>query len=362
MPAIDYDNARSVLEEHFARAEGSALQGEGARVATEIVQAYDVLFASRTQAYREVLLGCILARLQDKDINIRLPYVNQGPDAYNGRTLDEKVVNPFLRSKKVPSSKGPFLSVFRRSVRFDQATRDGVRDKDAFDKLLCVIEALEATRAQTELVHILEYHLRRFVELREESEIQVSKLRRISLEQCGALISGSLDTPSGGRFPMFLIVATFRTIATVFELDWTVEFQGINVADRASGAGGDVTIRKKGEVVLTAEVTERVVSRSRVVSTFDTKIAPNAIGDYLFFIKDRDQAKAAIKQANRYFSQGHEVNFLEITNWIVTMLSVLGAKGREIFMNEMTLFLENVDVPKTLKIAWNDMIARIASS
>ena len=160
---------------------------------------------------------------------------------------------------------------------------------------------------------------------------------------------------------MFLIVAAFKAIKDVFQLDWEIEYQGINVADQASGAGGDVTIKKGGEIVLAAEITERSVDKSRVISTFDTKIAPNAIEDYLFFIKDRENASAAFEQARRYFSQGHEVNFLEIKNWIVTMLSVLRKKGRNTFMKEMVSSLDAIETPTSLKIAWNEIIGDIAS-
>jgi hypothetical protein len=80
--------------------------------------------------------------------------------------------------------------------------------------------------------------------------------------------------------------------------------QGINVADSASGAGGDVTLVENGRIVLAAEVTERRVDKSRVVATFDTKIAPCGIEDYLFVVKDNADIAAAMDQARRYFSQG----------------------------------------------------------
>src|SRR5271157_1327940 len=103
------------------------------------------MFQSTTQAYREVLLGCSIARIQDRRINVRLPYINLGEGAFNGRTLDERVVNPFLQANRIPSSRGPYLGVFRRSVRFDQSTRTGVRDKDGYDSFLALIAYLEDT-------------------------------------------------------------------------------------------------------------------------------------------------------------------------------------------------------------------------
>lgn len=360
MPKLDYDAALKRLEENFAEVESKYIEGIFPAVDQGIYEIFNLLFSSKTQAYREVLLGCILVKLQDKTFNIHLPYINQGPRAYNGRTLDERVINPFLRSKKTPCSKGPFLSVFRRSVKFDNTTREGVRDKAGFDSLIRVINTLEESKKE-EVLAIFKYTLYRFIRLREESTIEILKFKRISLEQCDSLISKLLNIQSGGRFPLYLIVAAFKAIKEVFELDWDIEFQDINVADFPSGAGGDVTLKQNGDIVLAAEITERPVEKSRVISIFDTKIAPNAIEDYLFFIKDYTQAKEALDQARRYFSQGHEVNFMEIKNWIVVMLSVLGKRGRDIFMKEMVSFLDDVDIPKALKIAWNEIITSIAS-
>jgi hypothetical protein len=179
------------------------------------------------------------ARLSDPKIDITKPYVNQGDDAYNGRTLDERVVNPFLHERRIPSSKGPFLAAFRRSVRFDESTREGLRDKESYDSLLSLIKLLKKARNEKALLTILWYTLYRFIKLRIASEIPLVKLRRISLEQYGHLIEGLLHTPSGGRFPMMPAESTFIAIKRVYNLPWEIEVQGINVADKFSGAGAD---------------------------------------------------------------------------------------------------------------------------
>jgi hypothetical protein len=143
----DFDSARKLLSTTFAQAESDLLRGAPPEVDPPIAERIEALFASRTQAYREALLGCILARVEDRRIDIRLPYVGQGERAFNGRTLDEKVVNPFLKDKQIPSSRGPYLGVFRRNVRFDQATRRGLRDTPAYDALLAVLYFYSAVNA-----------------------------------------------------------------------------------------------------------------------------------------------------------------------------------------------------------------------
>jgi hypothetical protein len=359
---IDYQAAKQRLEEEFDAVEQAGLAAEAPAGGGDAVlpEQFDVIFRSRTQSYREVLLGCILAKLQDPAIDVHKPYVAQGDDAYNGRTLDERVVNPFLHEKRIPSSRGPFLSTFRRSVAFVPATREGLRDGEGFDALLAIIDHVNGAD-EAELLRTLRYALRRFVALREAGDVPLTRLQRISLEQYDALIQGLLATPSGGRFPVMLVEAGFTAIRDAYGLGWIIEVQGINAADRAAGAGGDITIRVGDAVLLAAEVTERPVARDRVVATFQTKIAPHGIEEYLFFVRE-GVGEDVMRQTRQYFAQGHEINFLEMRNWLVTVLATIGRAGRDVFNRVIVEKLGAADVPAALKMAWNDQIARIIAA
>ena len=334
------------------------MQGNRPALAEELVSGFTGLFATTTQSYREALLGCALAWWCDPDIDILLPYVNLGDQAFNGRTLDERVVNPFLHENRIPSSRGPYLAMFRRSVAFNaSSTRGGVRNKDVFDDFLSLIEHVR-TLDKDGVVLFIDHLLFHFYDLREKSQIPISRLGRVSLEQIATLMNRLIATPSGGRFPMYLVEAAFIGIRERFELDWEIEVQGINVADAAGGAGGDVTVRENGEIAFAAEVTEREVNAERVVATFQTKIAPNAIADYLFLITDGVAEQARI-QARAYFVQGHEVNFIQITDWINQTLVTVGAAGRAAFFVALMERIEDEETPTAIKTAWNREVDRL---
>ncbi len=357
----DHKTARSRLEREFERVDRDALRGKWPRISERLKPHFDRVFDSGTQAYREVLVGCVLVRLLDKTIDVHSPYLSHGEDAYSGRSLDEKVVNPFLKDHNVPSSKGPFLSTFRRSVGFVESTREGLRDKAGFDSLLALIDYLAEEQDDDRLAGFLRYLLYRFWRLRNEAEIPLSRPQRLSLEQYDRLLTGLLDTPSGGRFPVLLVEATFRTLNDHFHLGWEIQSQGINVADGPSGLGGDITILEGELILLVAEITERRVDRNRIVTTFQTKILEHSIEDYLFFIKDAPVEDDAIEQARRYFSQGHEVNFIVIRDWIRMVLATIGKKGRDAFCRKLIETLDSPGVPSSLKEAWNNQIAHITS-
>jgi hypothetical protein len=170
-----------------------------------------------------------------------------------------------------------------------------------------------------------------------------------------------MDVRSGGRLPVVLVVAAFEAIKSFFTLDWHIAWQGINVADAPSGAPGDVTISRGPQVLLAIEVTERPIDRSRVVSTFTTKIAPAGIEDYLFFSSSSAASPDAKQQARQYFAQGHEVNFVEIRGWILASLATMGKKGREAFGDILLRLIDDEDMPRYVKIAWNEQIERLVS-
>ncbi len=358
---VDYSSARYLLDTTFTEVEACLLQGTVPEADRRVQDACSPIFSSRTQAYREVLLGCLIARIQDKSINIRQPYLDQGPKAFSGRSLDERVVNPFLHDKRIPSSRGPYLSVFRRSVQFHAATRSGLKDKAGYDAFLDLIACIERLADDAALHQVLKYVLYRFARLREEADVPLARLQRISLEQYDAIISDLLATPSGGRLPVLLVVATFLAIKQTFQLDWDIQWQGINVADTASGAGGDVTIMSQGQVLLSAEVTERVLDRPRMVSTFNSKISPTGVEDYLFFLRPSALTDEARQQARQYFAQGHEVNFLDTRGWILTVLATLGRKGRSAFNKTLVGLLSAAEIPRSIKVHWNELIGRIAA-
>ncbi len=358
---VDSNAARETLEALFTDVQAQLMAQTVPPIAPELARAFDVLFTTSIQSPREALLGCALARLQNRAINIRLPYAGQADSAFNARTLDEDAVNPFLQGRRIPASKGPYLAMFRRDFRFDPSKREGQKNKVLFDAFLNLITALEGMEAEEALRDFIVHLLYRFARLREEAEVPLSRLNRISLEQYDALLQSLLDTNSGGRLPVVIVVATFRTIKDFFGREWVIDFQGINVADRPTGAGGDVTITDGGRILMAAEITERPLERSRVLTTFNTKIAPNGIEDYLFFAPFTTLSPEARQQARQYFAQGNEVNFLEIKGWVLNSLATMGRRGRDLFNGLLMALMNDQAMPRQLKVAWNDYIAALTT-
>ena len=236
-----------------------------------------------------------------------------------------------------------------------------MRDKTAFDAFLTTIEFIENTVEDDVLREALNFVAFLFVQLRESANVPLTRIQRMSLEQISDLTSRLLDIPSGGRLPVYGVVAAFDAIDRHFDLGWDIQWQGINVADSASGAGGDIIISSGNSVLLAAEVTERPIDRNRVVTTFNSKIGPQGIEDYLFFVHSDAQQPETTQQVRQYFAQGHEINFVAIANWIVSVLATIGSRGRSHFIDKFLELLELPDTPVAVRVAWNESIDWIVS-
>lgn len=278
--------------------------------------------------------------------------MKQSDDSYNGRSLDENVVNPFLKANEVPCSAGPFLSVFRRNIKFELATERGVKDKEAFRAMLTFIDELNKSD-EREVQKLFSFLLHEFVAFRSRATIALNRVNRLSLAQSKTLINNLLDTKSGGLLPVLVSVAALQAMSEAYELPWSIEFQNINVADAAKGAGGDITVQRNDEIVISIEVTERKIDIDRIRSTFAAKISPNQIENYLFLHSTAEPTSEAKVLAKTYFAVGHEINFLPTIDWVLIILTTLGNKGREYFIQNLLNLLDQSHIPATLKVAWN---------
>ena len=357
---VDYAGCLVAMENAFMLAEEALLANERQNVQSQATNAdLGIVFASRTQAFREALMGCILVRISDRSIDITKPYVAQGENAFSGRTLDEQVVNPVLQQRRIPSSRGPYLSVFRRSIELNLATRDGVRDKNDYDALLRLLGHVAGEVDNERLISLLGEVAYRFLILREEGNIPLNRIQRMSLDQVTRLVRLLLETPSGGRLPMFIVVATLEAVKATLNLDWQIEWEDINVADAASGLSGDVVVSRNGQTLIAAEVTEREVDRNRVVATFNNKIGPNPMDDYLFFVRSEVDNPETLQQIRQYFAQGHEINFVVVDEWVQSLLATVGVHGRAHFITGLITLLEREGVPVALRVAWNNLVDRV---
>jgi hypothetical protein len=110
---VNKADAAALLRDVLEIAETAFRDGTSIQVPEDIAEATERLFSSKTQAYRDAMVSCAIARILDPEIDIRLPATTYGDNAFSGRALADTTVTPFLRSRAIPTSASPFLSALR---------------------------------------------------------------------------------------------------------------------------------------------------------------------------------------------------------------------------------------------------------
>jgi hypothetical protein len=372
MPKIfDYDNMNSILYSFYDKALANqdkyiydanypkniaATNSDIASFIAENSAEFNKLFSSKTQSMKEALLGCALMHYTDQSVNIRQPYLKLGENAFSGRTLDQKVINPFLTKEDFSCTNGPYLAVFRRKINFTPELENIFKDKEAYKTMLGFISKLEQYKSKEEIETFIIALLVEFIKARNESKIPVFKLRANSIDQFRTYLTNFLEIKSGGLIPVLITVAFFQTVNEVFTFNWEITWRGINVADKAKGDEGDITIKENNKTILAVEITERPIDANRIISTINTKVMKNELKTYLFIYTTKKPDEKAQKTANSYFSTGIEINFANIMDLIINFFIIFDNNVRKVFSEKLFLLIDSNDTPVNIKKAWNDNI------
>lgn len=75
--AIDYEQAKTLLNNSYEKA-AQELPAAVTQYITDNKDALDTIFFSKTQSYREVLLGCAVARYQGQELQYSAPLCQTG--------------------------------------------------------------------------------------------------------------------------------------------------------------------------------------------------------------------------------------------------------------------------------------------
>ena len=352
--AVDQDRARELLEQVFEQAEQRRLAKLTDEAADAEAVDLDLLFTSRTAAYRQALLGVALVKQVAPSADLALPSIEHGARAYSGRSLDEAVIIPSLARRLIPATRTtPYLSVLRRGKRFIDDDVVGTQDRNGYFALNRLVASLQRASAG-EAAQMLSAIAQRFLDLRDRANIPLTRVNRLSREQSVAIVTHLLATPSGGLAPLIVSRAALEALNKYFALGWRIDAQGINAADAAVGAAGDISVFVGDRLLLAIEVTERQVQAERVRTTLVDKARPAGLASYLFFVT-AEPSEEARHVARGYFGQGHEVDFIDVAQWVAFVLTLLGA-GRSLFVDHLLSALANRDTPAAIKVAWNDAV------
>lgn len=200
-----------------------------------------------------LLLACLLAKLDNPNVDPRNPYTEIGTaDCFSGRSYDERYITPFIQKHRLPcNSTTAFLTPgFRNFNRPLTTTVAPVgRPKELYTRLFLLLDAV-ATGAETPLA-VLTDAVRILIEMRNERVKQLEALQSalqarsgpvsLSTEMIVTLVQQHLACRGSSRLPVLLFAAAYDAVGTHLG-EARKPLHAHNAADEQTGAVGDVEV------------------------------------------------------------------------------------------------------------------------
>jgi len=234
--------------------ESAIKAGEKSVIDDEVVAGrIDFICRCYNRAGVRLLMSCLLARLHRPGVDPRKPFTVIGsPDAFSGRTYDERYLSPFINANRLPcNSTTAFLTpALRNHDRpLTTSTRLVGRPREMYEYTIELLEEVAAGRlsAGDALIETLRILLMMRDERQSRIDSLLSSLNRgggslpLSSEAIVNLLDQHLKCKHSSRLPV-LIVAAAYTAASGKLGERNLPLKGHDAADEQTGALGDVEI------------------------------------------------------------------------------------------------------------------------
>lgn len=331
---MDNAETRKWLEEVWSR----VLQQEDVETNSQV----DRLVNSKVLSIRYAVLTQILGKIANSDrslLSLQLGTPNS-PSAWDARSFCSAVIVPWVADNHdvLGKSPDPYVSNPLRRPRLDQGT-DQLRDKAEWEALvafLLPLDSVDQNKLEATFVSCLVSTAKRLADQSFKYQIPA----RISLSQMLELIRSFVSETSGGLRPLAVTAAMMAVLGRAFSIFTSISSQGLNEADSASGALGDIMcLDSSGNIILAIEVKDRALTLADVRSaTMKAETPVDSLRNLLFVSQgirsdERDIIFENIKIAWAAGLNISQIDILDLANsafsllkeeWRPTLLKAIG--------------------------------------
>ena len=283
---------------------------------------------------------------------------------WDPRSFCTAVVVPWVQTNDnvLGSSPDPYVNKPLRRRRLDDWSV-ALRGRTTWENLVALLSDVQAKddRSHTEAVlrRCVNGIVRRYAKL----NIAYAVPNRISAVQCESALAQFIEDASGGEAPLIAATALFRIIGGRFSLFDSVSRQGINEADSATGASGDIQCSRGDppEMVLSVEVKDRALTLVELNSSI-TKARQAGVTELLFAapaLAQADEANAE-KRIHEEWAQGTNVYRLSLAELLRVALALAGEEARVILFREIGNEINATATQPALRTRWAEILDGIA--
>ncbi|MGB1286529.1 MAG: restriction endonuclease, SacI family [Aggregatilineales bacterium] len=302
-------------------------------VSSEIETQVDYICRNRNRSGIRFMLACLLAKIQQPDIDIRKPYTEiPGDDSYSGRTYDERYIGIFALKHELPcNTTTAFLTPAWRNINQTLATDMTIEGspRKLYQTILILLDDIQSHKITSN--NLLKEILRYLILIRDERQQRLTSLLKelntdtdliLSSEQIIRIMEQHLQQPRSSRLPVLMIAAIYQTLDAYLPQDM-LDLQAHNAADTQTRAIGDLEIILPDEkrTVTAYEMKTRPVSREDIDIAL-RKIAQSGkrLDNYIFITTESISEDIVTYAASLYTKSGTEfvlLNCIEFTRYFL---------------------------------------------
>lgn len=219
------------------------------------------------------MMACALAKIVHPEVDIRKPYTEIGaPDAYSGRTYDERYIGHFARLHRLPVNQTTaWLTPALRNISAPLAAPMNIAGtpRRMYEELILLLDDVYTGNVAPE--DVLAECIRVLLLLRDERDTRIQQLlgelatsdteTPLSSEEIVDLVRRHMESPNASRLPVLVVAAAY--MAAAGRLGETVKpLLFHNAADSQTGAIGDleITLLDDESTVTTYEMKDKAVT------------------------------------------------------------------------------------------------------
>ncbi|MCL4215613.1 MAG: restriction endonuclease, SacI family [Candidatus Hydrogenedentes bacterium] len=315
---------------------------------------------SRTMSYRYVLPTQVLAKSAAPELDCRV-IQESAPlaGAFDARSLCHKVIVPFDRENEcvLGGSKEPYVNNPLRIPAILEEHASAQKNKKGFADLCMVLNFCQ--ERPDEAGKVLRMVLAEVCLRLQETSVRFPVPNRVSLKECRRVVNEFTKERTGGLRLQAVAAALFETVGHAWNLFDEVRSGNINSADARTGSVADLEcVSKEGELVLAVEVKDRRLTLRHLQDKLPV-IREKAIKEILFLVREgleTSDAEAVEAAIDREFNTGQNVYVCEFSEFLQSVLALLGEEGRRKLLLAIGLQMDVKKADLVHRKKWQELL------
>ncbi|MBC6444913.1 MAG: restriction endonuclease, SacI family [Alphaproteobacteria bacterium GM202ARS2] len=360
--------AKEILETLLKEA---SVKEFSARIETQFTSSLSVIVGhacrGRNRAALAVVMTLFLKKVLSPKQDIRR-HQKKMDGGFSGRSLDEKVVTPFLRENNFPymsSGSGWLTRSFEQSRPYDLHYPADLKPKGIKEAFLSIVDAVQKGTADAR--ECLKYLLHELVEWRKaNASLKLAKPMGKRIEDIVCLIDKHWQTDISGvaKLPVLAIYAVYTCLVsevTKYKDCQLLELLSHTSADSKTDRVGDIdVVDKNSKTVEAVEVKHRIALTCALIEQLKEKIAGSGLKTfYVLSTNEAISQKEMVKITDVLLAIRDNYGCQVIVNGVARTLRyyLRLLENTDKFVDEYVALMENDrEIPFDLKKHWNEVV------